>query len=99
MAFDKLEIDDGITLTRVRSEDADEIFALVERCRDYLREWMPWVDSSKSVADILGFVDRTEKKYADDNGFQCCIRMQGSIVGIIGFVYVDRVHKRTELEY
>ncbi len=99
MAFDKLEIDDGITLTRVRSEDAEEIFTLVERCRDYLREWVPWVDSSKSVADIHTFVDRAEKQYADDNGFQCCIRMQGSIVGVIGFVYVNRVDKRTELGY
>lgn len=99
MAFDKLDIDDGITLTRVHAEDAEEMFALVETCRDYLREWMSWVDSSKGVEDTLGFVDRSEKQYADDNGFQCCIRMEGSIVGGIGFVYVDRVHKRTELGY
>ena len=99
MAFDKLDIDDGITLTRARSDDAEEIFALVDGCRDYLREWMSRVDSTKGVTDIHTFVDRAEKQYADDNGFQCCIRMQGSIVGVIGFVYVNRVHKRTEIGY
>ena len=99
MAFDKLDIDDGITLTRVRSEDAEEIFALVERCRDDLREWMSWVDSTKGVADVRTFVDRSEKQYADDNGFQCCIRMDEPIVGVIGFVYVNRVHERTEIGY
>ena len=99
MAFDKLDIDDGITLTRVRSEDAEEIFALVERSRDYLREWMSWVDSSKSVEDIRTFAERAEKQYADDNGFQCCIRMDERIVGVIGFVYVNRAAKRTEIGY
>ena len=99
MAFDKLDIDDGITLTRVRSEDAEEIFALMERCRDYLQEWMWWVGAIESVEDIPLVFDLSEEQYADDYGLLCCIRMQGSIVGMIGLVDRDGVHKTTSLAY
>ncbi len=99
MAFDKLDIDDGITLTRVRSEDAEEIFALMERCRDYLQEWMWWVGAIESVEDIPLVFDLSEEQYADDYGFLCCIRMQGSVVGMIGLVDRDGVHKTTSLAY
>ena len=51
MTFDKLDIGDGVRLTRVQAEDAEEIFALIDSCRDYLREWFPWVDSSETSKD------------------------------------------------
>jgi hypothetical protein len=36
MSFDELDIGDGIALARIHTEDAEEIFALVDSCRDYL---------------------------------------------------------------
>ena len=86
MPFRKLDIGDGITLTRVQAEDAVEIFALVDSGREYLREWFPWVDTSKSVEDTRAFLKRAEKQYADNNGVQCCIRLEGMIVGVIGCI-------------
>ena len=51
MTFDPLDIGDGIVLTTVQSEDAEEIFALIDSNRDYLREWFPWVDRTNAVED------------------------------------------------
>ncbi len=99
MVFEKLDVGDGITLARVRSEDAAEIFAVVDSCRDYLREWLRWVDSSRSVKDILAFVERSEKQYAEGKGFQACIRLNWKIVGVIGYVGVDRINQKTEIGY
>ncbi len=99
MTFDKLDIGEGVWLTRVQAEDAQEIFALIESCRDYLREWFPWVDSSETSKDTLDFVNRSEEQYAEGNGVQCCIRLEGSIVGVIGCVYLDQINRRTELGY
>ena len=99
MTFDQLDIGDGIMLTRVQEGDAEEIFALVDSCRDYLREWFAWIDRNKTVEGVLDFVERAEKQYTADNGFQCCIRWDGNIVGTIGYVYVNWVDKRTELGY
>ena len=42
MAFDPLDIGDGIVLTMVKLEDCEELFNLVDSNRPYLREWVSW---------------------------------------------------------
>ncbi len=92
-------IDENTTLALVEMRDADELFALVDASRMYLREWLPWVDASVSVEDTKAFVHAAQQQYARGDGFQCCIRYKGKIVGIIGFHRVDRFHKNTEIGY
>ncbi len=82
-------VDKNTTLSMVEMRDADEIFALVDASRMYLREWLPWVDAATSVEDSKTFVRASHKQYADGNGFQCCIRYRGKIAGVIGFSRVD----------
>ncbi len=93
------QIDENTTLALVEMRDADELFELVDASRMYLREWLPWVDSSVSVEDTKAFVHAAAQQYARGDGFQCCIRYRHKIVGIIGFHRVDRVHKHTEIGY
>jgi len=93
------QIDENTTLAMVEMRDADEVFALVDASRMYLREWLPWVDSSVSVEDTKEFVHAAQQQYARGDGFQCCIRCKGKIVGIIGLHRVDRFHKQTEIGY
>ena len=92
-------VDDDTTLSMVEMRDADEIFALVEASRMYLREWLPWVDAASSVEDSKAFARASHKQYADGDGFQCCIRYRGKIAGIIGFSRVDWLNKRVEIGY
>ncbi len=92
-------VDDHTTLEMVEMRDADEIFALVEVSRMYLREWLPWVDAASSVEDSKAFARASHKQYADGDGFQCCIRYRGEIAGIIGFSRVDWLNKRVEIGY
>jgi len=94
-----LTVDENTTLAMVEPRDAHEIFALVEASRMYLREWLPWVDGTVSEEDTKAFIGRARQQYADDNGFQCCIRYKREVVGIIGFHRVDRFHKHTEIGY
>ncbi len=99
MSFDSLDVDEEILLTRVKPEDAEELFALVDGNRGYLREWMGWVDSTRSVDDIRTFLDESERLYDDGKGLQCCIRLREKIIGVIGSVYINLVQMRTELGY
>ncbi len=92
-------VDKNTTLSMVEMRDADEIFALVDASRMYLREWLPWVDAATSVEDSKTFVRASHKQYADGNGFQCCIRYRGKIAGVIGFSRVDWLNKSVEIGY
>ena len=55
-----IEIEDNLYLETVNIIDANEVFEIVESSRNSLREWLPWVDLTKSTKDI--------EKY-----FQTCI--------------------------
>lgn len=92
-------VDENTMMAMVEMRDADELFALVDASRMYLREWLPWVDASRTKEDTEEFIGTAQKQYVDGNGFQCCIRFKGKIVGVIGFHRLDTIHKHTEIGY
>jgi ribosomal-protein-serine acetyltransferase len=42
-------------------------------------------------------VARARKQYEAKNGVQCSIRLDGKIVGVMGFGYVDRSNRKCEM--
>ena len=49
----------GAHLRLLEPEDAPVVFATVDRQRDRLRPWLPWVDSSIGPADTRAFIEET----------------------------------------
>lgn len=94
-----IPVDEDIELKLVRETDAPRIFALTDRDREYLREWLPWVDFTRSVADTEGFVLRALDQVRRGQGFHACIEYRGDLAGVIGHVYLDPQNRRTELGY
>jgi ribosomal-protein-serine acetyltransferase len=93
------QVDDDTTLSTVEMGDAHELFALVDSSRMYLREWLPWVDANVSIAETAAFIEAAQRQDSRGEGFQCCIRYRGKIVGIIGLNRLDRFHKQVEIGY
>lgn len=56
-------------LALLEERHAEEAFAVVERERAYLREWLPWVDPARSTDDILRFIKDSLRQFADNQGF------------------------------
>jgi ribosomal-protein-serine acetyltransferase len=82
-------VDNDICLRLLEPRHATALFALVVANRSYLREWMPWLDSSVAEADLLAFIKRTQKQWADDAGFAAGIWYQGTLAGVIGHNRID----------
>ncbi|RMH71106.1 MAG: N-acetyltransferase [Gemmatimonadetes bacterium] len=95
----KWQIDDHLELGLLEWRHAEELFAVVDANRAYLREWLPWVDGSKTVADSLDFIQRSAQQWADNRGFQACILFKGNIAGMIGFHRVDWQDHKCEIGY
>jgi ribosomal-protein-serine acetyltransferase len=94
-----IRVDEEIELRLVADGDAPRIFAATDRDREYLREWLPWVDRTQSVADTEGFVQRSLEQMRRGEGFQACIEYRGALAGVMGFVYVDSTNRRAEIGY
>lgn len=66
-------VDHDIQLRILEPHYSDEIFSLVEKDRGYLREWLPWVDGTKSAEDVGHFIRSALKQFSDHNGFHAAI--------------------------
>lgn len=49
------KVSDEIQLKLLELLDAEEMFALTDSSRTYLRGWLPWVDSTATVDETGSF--------------------------------------------
>ncbi len=94
-----LAIGQGLELRLFEEAEAAEIFALVDRNRVYLRQWLPWVDYETSPEDSLEFIRRSQQQYTNNEGFQLGIRSQDHLAGVIGYHTVDWPNRHVEIGY
>jgi len=92
-------IDDKVVLKLLDIIHADRLFKLQDAGRPYLREWLPWVDGTKSVEDTKLFIEATIKQFAANNGFQAGIWYLGNIAGVIGFHGMNWANRSTSIGY
>jgi ribosomal-protein-serine acetyltransferase len=92
-------VDDHTELRLLQESDAEALFTLTEQNRLYLREWLPWVDGTRTVEDSRRFVREGLRQLASNNGFQLGIWFDGKLTGVVGYNYVNHERKQTELGY
>jgi ribosomal-protein-serine acetyltransferase len=89
----------GVCLRVLEESDASELYALVDTNRAHIGEWMAWVSATRSRDDILAFLRTTRKQLAANNGFQCAILADDTIIGVVGFHAVDWTNGSTSIGY
>ena len=94
-----LKIDDATFLTLPQEHLADEIFETVHQQRAYLRQWLPWVDGTKSVEDTLKFIRESIEKNASGEKLTTFIYHKNQFAGSIGFVNLSKEKQAGEIGY
>ncbi len=51
-------VDEDITLEILTNQDSTELFNIVEKNRAFLKEWIPWIDSKKTVEDFQSTIEK-----------------------------------------
>lgn len=87
-----------IELRPVEESDAEELSDLVEANRDHLARWLPWA-AAQTPARTAEFVRHARRQQAREDGFQAAIRVDGEIVGVVGFHSIDRQNASTTIGY
>jgi ribosomal-protein-serine acetyltransferase len=94
-----MQIDEDTQLRLIEERYAEEIFALIERNRSYLRAWIGWVDFETSVESTRDFLHKRLIQFANNQGFNMGIWYQGQLVGAIGFNYINWGIRKGEIGY
>ena len=94
-----LKADDEVELELAEMHHAQEIFDLVERNREHLAPWMPWVEGTTTVADTTAFLTFIRGEYAAGRALHCNLRYRGEIAGGIGLHHMNATDRTVELGY
>lgn len=85
-----IQVSDDIVLYPLSVDDIFKIFNTLNNEREYMREWLPFVDSTKEVEDTASFVNHVLQT-ADK---QFTIYFQEQFVGLVGFKDTDLTNKK-----
>jgi ribosomal-protein-serine acetyltransferase len=94
-----ISVDHEIELRLLGREDAPELFALTDANRAYLRQWLPWLDGVRVVADSERFIERTLLTYHESRAFTAGIWLQARLVGVIGHNRIDADNAISQVGY
>ena len=89
----------GMTLRPLVSDDAVEMFALIDANRAHLRTWLTWVDLQKTAATVATFLTEVERKYDAGTGLELGLTVDGALAGLCGFNSIDGEHQQAEIGY
>jgi len=94
-----ISISRDLVLRVLRPSEAGALFSLIQKNRDHLREWLPWVDATRSPVDTRKFLEISYGGFLHGAGFNFGIRHHGGLVGLVGFHGFDMANRITSLGY
>ncbi|WP_373894329.1 GNAT family N-acetyltransferase [Virgibacillus natechei] len=94
-----IDVDEELYLRLFAIGDAEDLFRLIDDSRDYLREWLAWVDNTTTVDDSRGFIEHTLRTYEAESEWTAGIFYQGKLVGTAGFNSFDWTNKVAYIGY
>lgn len=94
-----LAVDDSITLCLPTVDEAETLFALVDKNRDHLREFLGWVDGSKKVADTRQFIEEGLSQWLNLSSLHLSIWKRDQLIGAVGLHNIDFLNHSTSAGY
>jgi ribosomal-protein-serine acetyltransferase len=88
-----------LELRLLEERHAPEVFALINQDRAYLRQWLPWVDSTLTADDSVAFIRAVLEQFAAGDGITAGIWHRKRFSGVIGTHPIKKLDRKVELGY
>jgi PhzF family phenazine biosynthesis protein len=95
----QMSLGGGLTLRQPELEDAEELYATVDKNRAYLRQWLPWLEYNTEAAHSAEFIATSRQQAAQGVTLNLLICQEGEIAGIVGFNLINQVNKSGQIGY
>ena len=92
-------VGEDIEMYVLTGDDADRLFALTDKNRTYLRQWLPWLDDTQTLQDTQEFIASALRRYKEQVGMTCGIFYKGNLAGVISLNIIDWMNYKTEIGY
>lgn len=94
-----LHVDEHTEVRLLRAEDADSLYDVTIRNREWLAPWMSWMDRVIDVSDTYAFLRTAEKEAYEHTAFKAGTWRHGSLIGCIDLHQIDWVNGNARIGY
>ena len=95
----EFRVDAFTRLRELTGEDAGALYALVDGNRNYLRQWLPWVDRQQGSQDSAQFIEGARRDNQAGIALTLGIEHQGDIAGVVAFHEFDSDNSQTSMGF
>ena len=95
----RFTLQNGAGLMQFEEAHAPDLFALMDRNRQHLRQWLPWLDANTSPQDTLRFIRAGLDSLAHNKGFDMGLWRNGRIAGVVSVKALDWSNRKAQLGY
>ncbi len=95
----RIDVDDGLYLKSLELCEAEPLMLLVEENRPYLRRWLPWLDMTRNIDEMIAFVETALRQQTSGLGFQAGVWSAGELAGVIGYHHLEWANRSTCVGY
>ena len=95
----RININPGFYLENLGMEHVETVFDAVDKNREHLSRWLPFVSFTRKSEDTEEFVASVVNKKPHEREEVFTIWHDEEFAGLIGYVNTDRVNRKTEIGY
>ncbi len=92
-------INENLKLVLTTTLLSEEIFQLIDINREYLKKWLPWLNSSSRPEDTKSFIETCLNGFSKMEQLHCTILYNDSIAGLVGFNSINWTTKTGYIGY
>lgn len=86
-------------LRELKTEDAPSFYSLIDKNRDFLREWLFWVDLTNAEKDSFDFIVNSRQQRREGKALVLGLFHEGKVSGTVSLVSIDQAKSTAELGY
>jgi ribosomal-protein-serine acetyltransferase len=88
MFYRKIERDLKLALSI--PQFAEELFALTDKNREHLKQWLPWLDEVNNAGDTASFIALQLQRFSEGKAIHLSILYKDKIVGVVAYNTIDQ---------
>ena len=96
--MEHIRVNDKVRLEQINPSMAKIIFQTIDRDRDFLKQWLPFINYTWHIKDTQAFIESLANE-GNKGDLVFTIWFNEEFAGLIGFKDTDWVNRKTELGY
>ena len=93
------EVDERLRLCQIDEPDADDLYALIDRERNYLRKYISGEFLAESLADVHGLIFISTLRHLTNGAFDAGIWYDGQLIGIVSLHTINPAELQSDIGY